>query len=260
MSGRSSRPKRVSGFILCCEVCALQLQATWKPPVRLGMIWSSPACILWHVPTQRGFQFHAVRMEGTPGNCSCSRPVHLQGSLAAGFLCWPALWHCWQWEGVFAHTCTSASSSVVQAHILGQVREKKKKVFNCSYGRQHQLWLAFVMQNSGKKSTQGGWELGRIFGPSFVWGRLVSGMVIRVTADDAWEDAAVSSSVVRENCTSVSELDRGVDWDWDEPDLVWWINMWCTERPELPNWDSAMNKSIFEERTSELSRFSKKNL
>ena len=97
---------------------------------------------------------------------------------------------------------------------------KKKKVFNCSYGRQHQLWLAFVMQNSGKKSTQGGWELGRIFGPSFVWGRLVSGMVIRVTADDAWEDAAVSSSVVRENCTSVSELDHGVDWDWDEPDLV----------------------------------------
>ena len=127
MSGRSSRPKRVSGFILCCEVCALQLQATRKPPVRLGMIWSSPACILWHVPTQRGFQFHAVRMEGTPGNCSCSRPVHLQGSLAAGFLCWPALWHCWQWEGLFAHTCTSASSSVVQAHILGQVREKKKR-------------------------------------------------------------------------------------------------------------------------------------
>ena len=71
-------------------------------------------------------------------------------------------------------------------------------------------------------------------------------------ADDAWEDApqlrgAVSSLVVCET---------GVDWD--EPDMVWLINMWCTERPELPNWDSAMNKSIFEEQTSELSRFSKK--
>ena len=74
--------------------------------------------------------------------------------------------------------CTSASSSVVQAHILGQEQERKK--INRSYGRQHQLWLAFVMQNSAKKITQGGWELGRIFGLSFAWGRLVSGTVIHM--------------------------------------------------------------------------------
>ena len=48
-----------------------------------------------------------------------------------------------------------------------------EKMFNCSYGYQHQLWLAFVMQNLGKKITQGGWELGTIFGLSFAWGRLV---------------------------------------------------------------------------------------
>ena len=253
MCGRNSRPKRVSGFVLCCEVCALQLQATCKTSSQTRHDLIQPGVHSVACSNTKRLPVPCSKDETNARKLQLLQTSSLSGVPSSRFPALPTGIVALLLMGRSVCACTSASSSVVvQAHILAQ--EQEKNFFNCSYGRQHQLWLAFVMQNSGKKITQGGWEFGRIFGLSFVWGRLVSGTVIHMTADDAWEDAPQLRGAV----SSLMVCETGVDWDWDEPDLVWLINMWCTERPELPNWDSAMNKSIFEEQTSELSRFSKK--
>ena len=125
MCGRNSRPKRVSGFVLCCEVCALQLQATCKTSsqTRHDLIQSgvhSVACSnTKRLPVPRSKDERNARklqllqtssLSGVPSSRFPVLPTGIAALLLMG-------------RSVCA--CTSASSSVVQAHILGQEREKK---------------------------------------------------------------------------------------------------------------------------------------